>query len=270
MQSGWCVMSSAGRRDRRQRGRIWAQRSRGRGFSRACRPHRAGSERAKTAGGGLRTAEVTLPGYEVTLPGYRHDFCSAIHPAALASSFFRACELTRRVRFVAPDISYAHPLDEGAAGLAYRRVDRTTDGRGIDGRACERLFQPLLNRIEGVVAFTGNQMLRWPDDIRAAVTYAARVLEQGNGVGWPRFRGRVAPALPAGVGGHTWPPGNRRCRRPARSCCSPRTRTRAARGIRSAGRMRARMLTPTTFSPTAVVFSSAPRFVDPLTLRRRV
>jgi phytoene dehydrogenase-like protein len=40
-------------------------------------------ERARTAGGGLRTAEVTLP-------GYRHDLCSAIHPAALTFPFFRA------------------------------------------------------------------------------------------------------------------------------------------------------------------------------------
>lgn len=153
------------------------------------------TERATTAGGGLRTAEVTLP-------GYRHDLCSAIHPAALASPFFRAFELTRRVRFVAPEISYAHPLDEGVAALAYRSVDRTADGLGIDGRAWERLFQPLLNRIEGVVAFTANQMLRWPDDTRAAIAYAVRVLEQGTGVGWRRFRGHVAPALLAGVGGH--------------------------------------------------------------------
>lgn len=113
------------------------------------------TERASTAGGGLRTAEVTPP-------GYRHDLCSAIHPAALASPFFRAFELTRRVGFVAPEISYAHPLDESVAALAYRRVDRTADGLGIGIRAWERLFQPLLNRIEGVVAFTANQLLRQP------------------------------------------------------------------------------------------------------------
>ena len=40
-------------------------------------------EAAETPGGGLRTAELTLP-------GYRHDPCSAIHPTALASPFFRS------------------------------------------------------------------------------------------------------------------------------------------------------------------------------------
>ena len=33
-------------------------------------------------GGGLRTAELTLP-------GFRHDICSAIHPLAAASPYFQ-------------------------------------------------------------------------------------------------------------------------------------------------------------------------------------
>ncbi|HWK81068.1 MAG TPA: FAD-dependent oxidoreductase, partial [Thermomicrobiales bacterium] len=39
-------------------------------------------ERAARLGGGLRTAELTLP-------GFHHDCCSAVHPMALASPFFR-------------------------------------------------------------------------------------------------------------------------------------------------------------------------------------
>ena len=153
------------------------------------------TERAPSAGGGLRTAEITLP-------GFRHDLCSAVHPSALASPFFRAFDLTRRVPFVAPEISYAHPFDSGAAAVAYRDVDRTADALGVDGHAWAELFQPLLNRLDGVVAFTANQMLRWPDDAGAALFFAARVLEHGTVLGRPRFRGAAAPALLAGVAGY--------------------------------------------------------------------
>ena len=43
-------------------------------------------EARETIGGGTRTKELTLP-------GYRHDVCSAIHPLALASPFFRSLDL---------------------------------------------------------------------------------------------------------------------------------------------------------------------------------
>ena len=38
-------------------------------------------EAGETIGGGIRTKELTLP-------GFRHDVCAAIHPFALASPFF--------------------------------------------------------------------------------------------------------------------------------------------------------------------------------------
>ena len=45
-------------------------------------------EGKETIGGGLRTAEITLP-------GYRHDICSAIHPLAVSSPFFRRLSLEK-------------------------------------------------------------------------------------------------------------------------------------------------------------------------------
>jgi phytoene dehydrogenase-like protein len=40
-------------------------------------------------GGGLRTAELTLP-------GFKHDICSAIHPLAASSPFFERLPLAGR------------------------------------------------------------------------------------------------------------------------------------------------------------------------------
>ncbi|MDQ1609738.1 MAG: hypothetical protein QOE16_2470 [Microbacteriaceae bacterium] len=153
-------------------------------------------ERASAVGGGLRTAELTLP-------GFRHDVCSAVHPTALASPFFREFGLTDRVPFIIPDVSYAHPLDGGRAGLAYRDLERTVDGLGRDGPAWRRLFWPLVDEIERVVDFTGTQLLRVPRHPLTVFDYGRRVLEQGSPAWEARFRGDVAPAMLTGVAAHT-------------------------------------------------------------------
>src|SRR5690606_38755160 len=105
-------------------------------------------ERADTIGGGLRTAELTLP-------GFRHDVCSAVHPAALAAPFFRAFGLSERVPFAAPDVSYGHTLTTSRGVLAHRDLDATADELGDDARTWRRLMGPLVDRIDDVVDFTG-------------------------------------------------------------------------------------------------------------------
>jgi phytoene dehydrogenase-like protein len=152
-------------------------------------------EAAGTVGGGTRTAELTLP-------GFRHDVCSAVHPMALASPFFVAFELARRIELIVPEISYAHPLDGGRAGIAYRDLDRTIDALGVDGRAYRSLMEPLLRRLDGVVDFTQHGLVRLPRDPLAALFYGLRTLEQGTPAWNMRFRGDMAPAMLAGVGAH--------------------------------------------------------------------
>ena len=52
-----------------------------------------------TIGGGLRSAELTLP-------GYIHDICSAIHPLAVASPFFAELPLEAHgLEYIYPSIS---------------------------------------------------------------------------------------------------------------------------------------------------------------------
>ena len=151
-------------------------------------------ERGDTVGGGLRSAELTLPGFV-------HDVCSAVHPAALASRFFRDWGLVERVPFVLPEVSYGHPLDDGRSGIAYRYLERTIAELGDDGRAWRRLFGPLADRWPGVTAFTGDTLLRWPEDLRAAVRFGLRALRVGTPFG-AGFRGEAAAAMLAGVGAH--------------------------------------------------------------------
>ena len=54
-------------------------------------------EAEDTIGGGTRSAELTLPGFV-------HDVCSAVHPTALASPFFRTLPLAKYgLAFIQPD-----------------------------------------------------------------------------------------------------------------------------------------------------------------------
>ncbi|MFL6028476.1 MAG: phytoene desaturase family protein [Gaiellaceae bacterium] len=71
-------------------------------------------EAADTPGGGMRTAELTLP-------GFRHDVCSAIHPLAAASPFFNSLDLD--VEWITPPAALAHPFDDGTAVVVGRSPD---------------------------------------------------------------------------------------------------------------------------------------------------
>ncbi|KJQ55009.1 phytoene desaturase family protein [Microbacterium sp. SA39] len=152
-------------------------------------------EAADTLGGGMRTQASTIP-------GFLHDVCSAVHPAAVASPFFRAFKLSERIEWIDPEISYAHPLDGGRAAIARRDIERTAADLGVDGRAWLARIRPLSSHIEGLVDFTGNQLLRMPRDPVTAMRYAIRMLDQGTPLAERAFLGDAAPALMSGVVAH--------------------------------------------------------------------
>lgn len=156
-------------------------------------------EAAETIGGGVRTLDGPLP-------GYRYDVCSAVHPAALTSPFFRAFGLAERVDWIRPEASYAHPLDGGRAGIAWRDLERTADGLGVDARAWNALLRPLVRRLDQVVEFTGGSMLRLPRHPVTGIRFGLRMLEQGTALGPRAFRTDEANALLAGVLAHAATP----------------------------------------------------------------
>ena len=149
-------------------------------------------ERSSRIGGGARTSELTLP-------GFRHDVCSAVHPTALASPFFRRFGLTDRVPFVIPDASYGHAFADRPAAIAYRDLGRTAAGLGADGPRWRSLFEPLVRDIEGVVDFTGGSLVRLPSRPVTAARFGTRVLESAVST---RLRTTEARALFAGVAAH--------------------------------------------------------------------
>ncbi|BCW38446.1 phytoene dehydrogenase [Arthrobacter sp. StoSoilA2] len=152
-------------------------------------------EAADAIGGGTRTSELIEP-------GYLYDVCSAVHPMALASPFFKEFDLSQRIELRVPDVQHGTPLDVGGAALAYQSLERTTMELGADGPAYRRLIAPLLSRVNGVVDFTSNQLLRVPKDPLAALLFGLATLDQGTPFWGRRFREEAAPALLTGVMSH--------------------------------------------------------------------
>jgi len=152
-------------------------------------------ERNAQAGGGARTMPLTLPGFQ-------HDVCSAVHPLALASEFFRAFGLEQRVGFAIPEASFGQPLDRERGAVAYRSLERTAQELGRDGRAYARLLGPLARRADAVAEFTGAPLLPVPRHPLALARFGLTALEQGSPLWNVRFREDAAPALLAGAMAH--------------------------------------------------------------------
>ncbi|WP_375405928.1 phytoene desaturase family protein [uncultured Amnibacterium sp.] len=153
-------------------------------------------EAADQPGGAARTAEVTLP-------GFRHDLGAAVHPMALASPFFRRFALADRIPFLTPELSYAHPFDDGRAAHAWRDLGTTAAGLGADGPAYTRLLGPLVERARQVARFTLGPVLRVPADPIAALRFGLAALDQAGPAWNRRWREREASALLAGVMAHS-------------------------------------------------------------------
>ncbi len=82
-----------------------------------------------TPGGGVRAAELTLP-------GFTHDVCSAVHPFGIASPFWQTLPLTKYgLEWLEPDVMIGHPLDDGSAAIAVRSLEATAARLGRDAEA---------------------------------------------------------------------------------------------------------------------------------------
>ncbi len=95
-------------------------------------------EGKETIGGGLRSAELTLPGFV-------HDICSAIHPMSVASPYFKTLPLHEYgLQYIFPEVAAAHPFDDGTAGILYRSLTQTAQALGPDEQTYLNLFRPFL------------------------------------------------------------------------------------------------------------------------------
>ncbi len=156
-------------------------------------------EQASTVGGGMRSAERTLPGFV-------HDVCSAIHPFGRASPFFAALRLERHgLRWIDPPFAIAHPLDDGTAVLFARDVDATAAGLGPDGDVYRRLMGPIVRDWEQLVpdVLAPFRVPLWPPRALRLARFGLLAIRSAAALAG-RFRGEPARALLAGAAAHSF------------------------------------------------------------------
>jgi phytoene dehydrogenase-like protein len=156
-------------------------------------------EAEETFGGGTRSAALTLP-------GFTHDVCSAIHPFAVASPFFRTLPLAKYgLEWIEPPIMVAHPFDGGTAAAIVRSLDDTASGLGVDGNAYARLMRPIVDdwdRLEPAIMGP----LRWPAHPVALARFGLQAFRPARGLARSAFATERARGLFAGLAAHAMLP----------------------------------------------------------------
>ncbi|MES2706127.1 MAG: NAD(P)/FAD-dependent oxidoreductase [Verrucomicrobiota bacterium] len=155
-------------------------------------------EASPLIGGGTRTAELTLP-------GFHHDVCSAVHPMAAVSPFFRSLNLLKfGLEWAHPEILLAHPLENGRAAAVWRDIDRTAAALpGRDGAAWKNWLEPLLPKAAGLF---GDLLGALPVTPRHPLLLARFGLDAMKPATWlarGKFKSEEARALIAGNCAHS-------------------------------------------------------------------
>lgn len=156
-------------------------------------------EAADRAGGGCRTAELTLP-------GFRHDVCSTVQSMVSSSPFMAGLPLAELgCEEVFPEVALAHPLDGGRAVAMYRSVQRTAVGLGRDEQAYRALLGPLARSSRGLFAEVLGP-LRPPRHALSMARLGVRGVWPAATLARAAFRTEEARALFAGVSAHAIQP----------------------------------------------------------------
>lgn len=147
-------------------------------------------------GGGMRTSELTDP-------GFLHDVCSAIHPLAVDSAFFRDLPLADHgLEWIHPPLALAHPFDDGTAAVVEHSIDGTAGRLGDDGEAYRKIFGPLAadwsqlaEDILGPIKFPAHPFL--------VARFGLQALRSGQSLALRRFRTAGARGLFGGLAAHS-------------------------------------------------------------------
>lgn len=157
-------------------------------------------EAQSSIGGGARSMELTLP-------GFIHDHCSAIHPLAAGSPFFRHLPLhLYGLEWVHSEYPVAHPLDDGTAAVLHRSVEETASAFGPDGVPYRHLMRPLVRHWEALSDEFLQPLLHFPSHPLLLARFGMQALRSARGLSFRCFRSQAARALFAGLAAHSFLP----------------------------------------------------------------
>ena len=156
-------------------------------------------EAAKTIGGGVRSAALTLPGFV-------HDVCSTVQPLSLTSPFFRQLDLAQYgLEWIQPEIPLAHPFEDGSALFLHRSLEVTADALGPDGQAYRRLLQPFVDH-EKLLLADILQPLHFPENPLLMARFATSAIRSARHLAETKFRHDRTRTLFAGLAAHAMIP----------------------------------------------------------------
>ncbi|MBK0381013.1 phytoene desaturase family protein [Mucilaginibacter segetis] len=149
-------------------------------------------------GGGLRSAELTLP-------GFTHDICSAIHPLAAASPFFKTLPLAQHgLNYIQPEIAAAHPLDGGTAVTLKKDIEDTAKLLGEDQKTYTDLMRSVVAAWPLIAADVLGP-LHIPEHPLALATFGLKAMPSATYLAG-RFKSTHAQALIGGMAAHSMQP----------------------------------------------------------------
>jgi len=155
-------------------------------------------EGKETIGGGLRSAELTLP-------GYLHDVCSAVHPLAVASPFFGQLPLyDHGLEYIYPELPAAHPFDNGTVAVIKNSIEETARLLGKDEATYRSLMEPIVKDWP-LIAPDVLGPLRYPKHPLAMASFGLKALSSATWLS-RRFTTAVGKGLFAGMAAHSIQP----------------------------------------------------------------
>jgi phytoene dehydrogenase-like protein len=153
-------------------------------------------EEQPTIGGGARSAELTLP-------GFTHDVCSAVHPFAVGTPFFRSLPLDQHgLEWIHPPVALAHPFDDGPPAMLRTSIEETGRSLGADADAYARLMRPFVSRWEELAA-DAMAPVHPPRHPFLLGRFGLSALRSARALAESRFRGEQARGLIAGLCAHS-------------------------------------------------------------------
>lgn len=146
-------------------------------------------------GGGLRSAELTIP-------GFMHDIGSTVHPLAYASPYLSTLPLNNYgLEWVHPEAPLVHPLENGEAVLVHQDLQKTAAQLGSDRQAYLDLMMPAVENWDKISPdFLGP--LRFPAHPFKLAQFGLKAVQPLNWLKKLYFKENQSKALLAGLAAH--------------------------------------------------------------------
>lgn len=153
-------------------------------------------EGKEQVGGGVRSAQLTLP-------GFIHDVCSAVHPLGADSPVFKQLQLEQfGLEYLRPEYALAHPFDDGSAAVIQTSIELTAAQFGKDAHNYKKIYSTLVEEWPSLCsAFLGPLHLSPYSTAKARFAYYA--LSPGIHFSKHQFKTNAAQSLFAGMAAHS-------------------------------------------------------------------